>query len=363
MIRISQPAFLEDTAESVLAVLRSGQLAQGTVVREFENAFARYVGVRHAVACNSGTSALFLALLAHGIGPGDEVITSAFTFIATINAILYVGATPRLVDVDGSFNLDPAQVQAAITPNTKAVLPVYLYGQMAEMAELDDIARRHNLVILEDACQAHGAAYDGKFAGTFGSGCFSFYATKNMTTGEGGMLTTNEDEIADRARRLLNHGMQKRYQYRELGYNLRLTEIAAAIGIKQLARLDAMNRLRQENARYFDDHLISIRGLVLPRVLPRRTHVYHQYTLRLLPEFALTRAQFINALDACGIGSAIYYPQPVYEYPYLRDNAWARVRLTEAEMLSQQVVSIPVHPALDSGDREKIAETIRAIAG
>lgn len=364
MIPIARPQMGEEEKRLVWEAMEAGSLAQGPRVRALEEAFAAYIGTGHAVATSSGTTALHLALLGHGIGPGDEVVTVPFTFIASANCVVYTGARPAFVDVRADdFTLDPDLLEDAITPRTRAILPVSLYGQPARMDEIAAIAERHGLAVIEDAAQAHGAAIGDRRSGSWGIGAFSFYPTKNMTTGEGGMLTTNEDEIADRARRLLNHGMQKRYQYRELGYNLRLTEIAAAIGIKQLARLDAMNRLRQENARYFDDHLINIRGLVLPRVLPRRTHVYHQYTLRLLPEFALTRAQFINALDACGIGSAIYYPQPVYEYPYLRDNAWARVRLTEAEMLSQQVVSIPAHPALDSGDREKIVETIRAIAG
>lgn len=362
MIRISQPAFLEDADQSVLDVLHSGQLAQGPLVKQFEDAFAQYIGVRHAVACNSGTSALFLALRAHDVGPGDEVITPAFTFIATINAILYVGATPRLVDVDDSFNLDVSQLECALVPSTKAILPVYLYGQMAAMNKLEEVAHHHQLELIEDACQAHGATYDGKFAGSFGTGCFSFYATKNMTTGEGGMLTTNDDAVAARARLLLNHGMQQRYEYRELGYNLRLTEIAAAIGIKQLARLDELNRMRRENAHFYHEHLANLPGLLLPQVLPRRNHVFHQYTLRLLPEFPMSRTDFIRALEANGIGSAIYYPRPVYQYPYLSEYAWAQVQLPCAETLSQQVVSIPVHPLLSTDDRNRIVETIRSLA-
>jgi dTDP-4-amino-4,6-dideoxygalactose transaminase len=361
MIPISKPSFLEDAEQDVLAVLRSGQLAHGSRVQEFERAFAGYLGVKHASALNSGTSALFAALVAHGIGPGDEVITTSFTFIATLNAILYAGAAPRLVDVDESFNIDPRRIESAITGRTKAIMPVHLYGQTAAMDEIMQVAHRHQLVVIEDACQAHGAKYDGKFAGTFGTGCFSFYATKNMTTGEGGMLTTDDDKIASQVRLLINHGMKERYHHQQMGYNLRLTEIAGAIGIRQLERLDEMNKLRLENAEYFDKQLAGIPGLILPKSYPNRMHVYHQFTLRLTPEFRMARADFISQLRARGIGSSIYYPQPAHHAPYLRLADWGQVELPCTEMLTRQVVSIPVHPGVAAGDRERIVSAIRAI--
>jgi dTDP-4-amino-4,6-dideoxygalactose transaminase len=337
-------------------------LAQGPRVAEFERAFAAYIDVRHAIATSNGTTALHAALLAHGVGPGDEVVTVSFTFIASVNSILYTGATPRLVDIDASYNLDPSQLEQAITPRTRAIMPVHLFGQPCDMETIMEVARRHGLLVVEDACQAHGAQFHGKRTGSMGTGCFSFYATKNMTTGEGGMITTDDDAVAARARLLINHGMRVRYQHETLGYNFRMTDLAAAIGIEQLKQLESFNARRAETAAFFDEHLGSVPGLVLPKLEPGRTHVYHQYTLRVLPEFPLSRDQLAAALNAQGIGTGIYYPIPVHQQQAFDGCTWARVSLPRTEIFSAQVLSLPVHPLVTDDDRSHIVRTIRALA-
>jgi perosamine synthetase len=362
MIPISKPWIGEDEKRAVARVLESGMLAQGARVAEFERAFAEYIGVRHAIATSNGTTALHVALLAHGIEAGDQVITTPFTFIASINAILYTGATPRLIDVDANFNLDATQIEAAVTPRTRAILPVHLFGQPCDMDTVLDVARKHNLVVIEDACQAHGAQFHGKRVGSFGAGCFSFYATKNMTTGEGGMITTNDDAVAARARLLINHGMRVRYHHETLGYNFRMTDIAAALGIEQLKQLDTFNARRVENAMFYNTQLEPVRGLELPRVLPQRAHVFHQYTVRVLPEFPLTRDALVARLQERGIGTGIYYPIPAHQQASVSSHAWAQVHLPRAERFAAQVVSLPVHPLVSDADRAFVVETLRAIA-
>lgn len=362
MIPISKPAIGENEQRAVERVLASGILAQGPRVAEFERAFAEYIGVKHAIASSNGTTALHVALLAHGIGEGDQVITTPFTFIASINSILYTGATPRLIDVDDSFNLDVSQIESAITPRTRAIMPIHLFGQASDMDTVMQIAHRHNLIVIEDACQAHGATFQEKRVGSFGTGCFSFYATKNMTTGEGGMITTDDDTVAAQARLLLNHGMRVRYQHETVGYNFRMTDVAAAIGIEQLKQLDTFNARRIDNALYYNAQLESIRGLEIPRVLPQRTHVFHQYTLRVLPEFPSTRQALITRLQERGIGSGIYYPIPAHHQAAVAHNTWAQVNLPRTQAFATRVLSLPVHPLVSDADRAFIVETVRELA-
>ena len=265
MIPIAQPLMGEEEKRAVIAVLESGMLAQGPKVEEFEKAFAALWGVRHAVATSSGTTALHVALLAHGVGPGDEVITSPFTFISSANSILFVGARPVFVDIDeSSFNIDPSLIEARITPRTRALLPVHLFGNPCDMEAIMAIAARHGLIVIEDAAQAHGASIQGRKVGSFGTGCFSFYPTKNMTTAEGGMVTTDDDQVAEKARLLRSHGMRKRYYHDFLGYNFRMTDLQAALGLAQLAKLEVFNEKRIANARYLTEHL---RDVVITRVL------------------------------------------------------------------------------------------------
>ena len=285
-------------------------MAQGQEVARFEADFARACGVRYAVAVSSGTAALHLALLAHGIGSGDEVITASFSFIATANSILYAGARPVFVDITpDTFNLDPAMVEAAITPHTRAIMPVHLFGQPARMDRLTEIARRHDLVIIEDACQAHLAEFGGQKVGSFATGCFSFYPTKNMTCGEGGMLTTNDQAIADKAVLLRAHGMRQRYYHETLGFNYRMTDLHAAIGRVQLGRLAGWNAQRQANAAYLDRRLFEFGARVeRPVGAENCTHVYHQYTIRIQPDSPASRDQVRHILDEQGIGNGVYYP-------------------------------------------------------
>ena len=356
MIPVAKPTMGREEEEAVLAVLRSGQIAQGARVAELEARFAAFVGTKHAVASTSGTASLHLNLLALGVGPGDEVITSPFTFIASANAILYVGATPVFADIHPCcYNLDPRAVEAKLTPRTKALLPVHLYGNPANMPVLMEIAQRHGLAMVEDAAQAHGAAIEGRRVGSFGSGNFSFYPTKNMTSVEGGMLTTDDDWLADRAQKFRNHGQTDRYRHELLGYNLRMSDIHAAVGLAQFDRLAAYTEARQRNARYLDE---GLRGVVeTPHVRPGYTHVYHQYTVR-IPDGR--RDAVAAALRERGVGTGVHYPTPVHQQPIYLERGY-RDSLPEAERAAREVLCLPVHPALSEADLETIVREVRAV--
>jgi dTDP-4-amino-4,6-dideoxygalactose transaminase len=270
-IHLSKPIITDAEKKAVMDVLDSGFLAQGARTKEFEQKFAKLLGVKHAIAVSNGTTGLVIALLAAGIKPGDEVITTPFTFIATVNAIIFAGARPVFVDIDPeTFNLDHELIENAITPRTKAIMPVHLYGQMCNMDEIQSIADKYGLQIIEDACQSVLASYKGKYAGSIGTGVFSFYATKNMMTGEGGMVTTNDDEIADKSRLIRNHGMRERYIHEIVGYNFRMTDIQAAIGIAQIEKLSYWTEKRQANASFYQENLHSV---IKPRIASDRSHV------------------------------------------------------------------------------------------
>lgn len=356
MIPIAKPQIGEEEKQAVLEVLESGMLAQGPQVHAFEEAFAKMCGVRYAIATSSGTTALHIALLAHGIGPGDEVITSPFTFIASANCILYVGARPVFVDIDPlTFNLNPAQVESAITPRTKAIIPVHLYGLPCDMEPIMAIAEQYGLAVIEDACQAHGAEYKGRKVGSFGTGTFSFYPTKNITSGEGGMITTNDPEVAERCRVIRQHGARQRYYHDELGFNFRMSDIHAAIGLAQLRKLDRFNRIRQANARYLSQHL---KGVLTPLVPSGHTHVFHQYTIR-VPNGK--RDALRAYLKERGIGSEVYYPLPIHQQ-YLYKELGYNEHLPEVERAAQEVLSLPVHPALTPSDLEAIVEAVNEFA-
>jgi len=358
-IRIAQPIVDDDEKRAVLAALESGQLAQGPRVAAFEGAFARYVGVTHAIAVNSGTAALHLALLAHGIGPGDEVIVPAFSFAATAGAVLHAGATPIFIDVrDDDFGIDAVAIEPAITPRTRAVIAVHLYGHPCDVVSVSEICARRGLTLIEDAAQAVGASLDGTICGAFGTGAFSFYATKNLQTGEGGMITTAGDGIADRARLLRSQGERERYVTDELGYNFRMTEIAAALGHAQLPKLDARNDLRRAHAAQLDRLLGGIDAITLPRELPRRRHVYHQYTIRVRAG-RTARDRLRTALRDDGIESAVFYPAPIHRQPLYRRLGYGERNLPVAERLCDEVLSLPVHPALADADIERVAASVR----
>jgi perosamine synthetase len=354
MIPAAKPLIGTEERLAVDRVLRSGMMAQGPEVAAFENEFSSIVAGRHCIAVNSGTSGLHMALIAVGIKDGDEVIVPSFTFAATANAVALTGATPVFVDIDPlTFTIDPAAIEAAVTPRTRAIEPVHLYGQPAAMKEIMSIAARHNLLVIEDAAQAHMASLDGTPVGAFGvTGVFSFYPTKNMTSGEGGMISTASDEVARQCRLLRNQGMEKRYANEIVGFNTRMTDIHAAIGRVQLTRLAGWTAQRRDNAKFLDENL---KGVVVPYVAPGAFHVYHQYTIRVIGH---DRDAFAVEMTKRGVGNGVYYPVPVHELP----SFGLSFDLPETTRAAKEVLSIPVHPALSHGDLETIVSVINSIA-
>lgn len=356
---------VRDAEPYVLEVLRSGAIAQGPMVRRFEEGFAELCGVRHAVAVNSGTTALVAALQVLDLEPGDEVLTSPFTFVATLNAILEAGAVARFVDIRAEdCCLDPDALAAAVGPRTKVLMPVHLYGQTADMDPILKLAADHGLALVEDAAQAHGARHDGRAAGSFGLGCFSFYATKNITTAEGGAITTDDDALADRLRVLRNQGMRERYVYEVAGHNYRMTDLHAALAIPQLERAEEIIAARQANARALTDGLAGIRGLHLPEQLPLRRHVWHQYTVRVDEDAALTRDEFAAGLNRLGVGCGVYYPKLVTDYDcYRGDRRVVPGETPVAARVARQCLSLPVHPALTPDQLATVVGAVRELLG
>jgi perosamine synthetase len=357
MIPISKPYIGEAEKQAVMDVLESGMLVQGPRTAKLEEKWAAICGSKYAVATSSGTTALHLALLAHGIGPGDEVITTPFTFIASVNSIIYAGARPVFVDVDPeTFNIDPNLIEAAITPRAKAILPVHLYGYPCDMAAIMRLAQVHGLAVIEDAAQAVGADYQGQPAGSFGTGCFSLYATKNIMSGEGGMITTNDEALAQRLRMLRNHGMQRRYYHDILGYNMRMTDLHAAIGIVQVDRLAEFTARRRANAAYLNSHITSV---CTPTVRPGYGHVWHQYTVRV--DRGRDRDAAVKQLADAGVGTGIFYPVPANKQTHLAAMGLGDLNLPVAERMAQEVISLPVHPQLSSEDLEKIVTEVNKL--
>ena len=342
---------------AVLQVLRSGRYILGEPVAQFERDFADYCGMRHAVAVNSGTSALHLALLAAGIGRGDEVITTPFTFVATVAAILLAGARPVLVDVDPvTLTLDPAQVEAAISPATKAIIPVHIYGQMADMDPLMLLANRRGLVVIEDACQSHGAEYRGRRAGGLGlAGCFSFYPGKNLgACGEGGLLVTDSDAVATAARCLRDWGQKERYNHIAKGFNYRMDAIqGAALGVK-LKYLEEWTEKRRRHARHYDQLLHGIGPIERPVEMRGRRHVYHVYAIR-----SRDRTMLQESLAAQGIQTGLHYPIPVHLQPAYADLGYRRGDFPVSELAAQQVLSLPMFPELTPAQIDTVAEAIK----
>jgi perosamine synthetase len=350
----------------VLEVLRSGMLAQGPMVARLEQRFAELTGVDHAVAVNNGTTALVASLQVLDLQPGDEVLTTPFTFVATLNAILEAGATARFADIRvEDFNLDPEAVKAAVGDRTRVLMPVQLYGQTADMAGLLPVAAQHGLRVVEDAAQAHLASQDGTRAGAFGDlGCFSFYATKNLTTGEGGIITTNDEGLADALRVLRNQGMRQRYQYEVAGHNYRLTDLQAAVGLPQLDRVDALISGRQANATRLSAGLAGVPGLRVPAQLDGRVHVWHQYTVLLEPGSDVSQEQLVAGLAERGVGCGVYYPKLVFDYDCYRGNPQVIPSdVPVAAQVAGNVVSLPVHSGLTDTQIDDVIAAVREVMG
>lgn len=367
-INIASPQIGKEEIKAVNEVLKSGMLAQGPKVKEFEEKFAKFIGTKFAIATSSGTTALEVALRALGIGAGDEVITTPFTFIASANSILYTGARPVFVDIDeNTFNIDPEKIEKAVTKKTKVIMPVHLYGSACDMTKIMGVARKHKLAVIEDACQAHGAQWKGKCVGSFGTGAFSFYPTKNMTTGEGGMITTDSKEIYEKANLLRAHGSKVRYYHDILGYNYRMTDMEAAIGLEQLKKLPKFNAARIKNAKFLNKNLSKLTGIIVPEAPKDITHVkdakhvWHQYTIRITKDFGLSRDEVLSKLTQAGIGTAIFYPLPVNEQKLYQGLGY-KANTPMAAKVSNEVLSLPVHPGLKQKDLEYIVKIMRTNA-
>ncbi|MFO7265721.1 MAG: DegT/DnrJ/EryC1/StrS family aminotransferase [Limnochordales bacterium] len=361
MIPLAKPYLGEEEIEAVSQVLRSGQIASGPMVRRFEQEFAAYIGVRHAIAVANGTVALHAALLGVGVQPGDRVVTTPFTFIATANSILHAGAVPVFCDIEpDTYNMCPESLRQTLqrladagTP-AKVVMPVHLFGLTCDMARIRAVASEFGAVIVEDAAQAHGAAYRGRRAGSFGlAAAFSFYATKNLATGEGGMVVTDSDEVAERVRRLINHGRVGRYVHDRLGYNYRMTDIAAAIGLVQLRKLEQMNLRRRRNARRLTEALADIGEYKLPVEPEGYYHVYHQYTVRHKNRDALS-----EELRRRGVDSAAIYPLALHQQPFYQKLGYGNERLPVAEEAARHVLSVPVHASLTDEQVETVVQAM-----
>lgn len=360
MIPIAKPFIADEEAEAVSRVIQSGMLAKGPQVEEFEREFSMYCGTKLGIAMNSGTAALHAALLALGIGPGDEVIVPAFTFFATASSVCMCGATPVFADVDpDTFNISIDAVVESMTRRTRAVIGVHLFGQPFEVRPLLDVCEEQGIPLIEDAAQAHGAEYRGQRTGSLGiAGCFSFYPTKNMTTGEGGMVTTDDPGLAARMRQIIDHGQEKKYVHTRIGYNYRMTDMSAALGLVQLKKLDGMNKRRREIASYYTDHITSS-GVCTPVVAPGMTHVYHQFVVKVTEECSLTRDQLAAYLQKNGIGTAVHYPLPVHHQPVFSGLKTAVCPV--AEELSGTVISLPVHPLVTDAECRYVCDTLNEV--
>lgn len=356
----------EEIGAAALEVLASGQYIGGSTVQTFEQEFAAYTGTSACVSCNSGTDALLLALRAFGIGAGDEVITTAFTFVATAEVISAVGATPVFVDIDAAtFNLDLHQIEAAITDRTKAIIPVHLFGQPVDMTRLMQIAQAHQLWVIEDCAQATGATWQGQKVGSIGHvGCFSFYPTKNLgACGDGGAITTQDETIAAKMRMLRDHGQKQRYIYEDIGLNSRLDAIQAAILQVKLRYLDRWNAQRQTIAQHYQRLLSPLPGIVLPAAIEGGESVWNQYTIRVLPASDSTSANRRDALrqklQERGVGSMVYYPLPLHLQPVYAGLGYRPGQLPVTEQMAQEVLSLPMFPELTPEAQEQVCYALK----
>ncbi|MBW4651280.1 MAG: DegT/DnrJ/EryC1/StrS family aminotransferase [Kastovskya adunca ATA6-11-RM4] len=366
----------EEVSAAVQDVLTSGGYIGGPIVESFEQQFANYVGIEHGIACNSGTDALYLALRALQVGAGDEVITTPFTFIATAEAIAAVGATPVFVDIDPqSFNLDVTQIEAAITTRTKAIMPVHLFGQAADMTAIMEIAQKRNLVVIEDCAQAVGAEWSGKKVGSIGHiGCFSFYPSKNLgACGDGGAITTKDSAIAASLRILRDHGRSSGYYHEVMGVNSRLDTIQAAILRIKLRYLDQWNNARRKIAERYHQRLEPLPGIVIPQEVAGSHSVWNQYTIRIKEKGQQTntkassgtclRDEVRNQLQQLGIGSAVYYPLPLHLQPVYKDLGYQSGQLPITEQAAHEVLSLPMFPELTVEEQEQVVYALKDCLG
>ena len=362
MINLSKPIIDDNEINAVIAVLKSGMLAQGEITKRFEEEFAIKTNKKHAIAVSNGTAGLHTALYSIGINKEDEVITTPFTFVATANSILMVGAKPVFVDIkEDDFCIDPEKIEDKITKNTKAVLGVNLYGQIYNYEKIDSICKKYNLKLVEDACQSINAERNGIKSGNFGDiSVFSLYATKNIMTGEGGMIVTDSDELNEKCRMFRHHGQDEktRYNYIDFGYNYRITDIASAIGIEQMKRLDYISKKRVENAEIYNDLLKDINGLILPIVNGANNHVYHQYTIRVINNTENKREKLINYLKEKNISTGIYYPKPLHLFEHFKKFGYRKGDFPVSEKMSEEVLSLPIHPLLKKEEIIYICENI-----
>lgn len=359
MIKVNAPYITEDEINAVIKVLRSGQLAHGPVVEEFEREFSNYLGAPYTIAVSNGTVALYLALKALGIGSDDEVIVPDFTFIATASMVVAAGAKPVLTDINPrTYTIDPNDVRKRISSRTRAIIVVHLYGHPAKMDELADIAKDNNLYLIEDCAQAHGTEFRGIKVGVFGDvSAFSFYATKNLTMGEGGAVVTKNREIAEKVKLLRNHGQVSRYYHEVVGWNFRLTSIQAAIGIQQLRKLDKMNSIRRKIAKIYLGGLQDVDDIILPVEMPWAKHVYHQFTIWV--KEANYRNKLMEYLKSKGIQTSIHYPRPLHLQPALSKFSLGSSEYPNSLEASRHVLSLPMHPGLTESDVHYVIESIK----
>ncbi|MDA4124134.1 MAG: DegT/DnrJ/EryC1/StrS family aminotransferase [Thaumarchaeota archaeon] len=356
-IPINVPILGEEEKASVLSVLESGKLTDasyegGKYVKEFEAKVRRLLGVKHVVAVNSGTAALHSSLLALGVKAGDEVVIPSFTFVATANVVLACGAKPVFVDTKKDYNLDPVLFRRAITKRTRAVIPVHLYGYPADMDEINETAATHSISVVEDAAESLGAEYKGKQTGTLSdAGCFSMYATKVATSGEGGAVSTNSDEMEEKLRLVRNHGMVHGYDTRHLGFNYRMPEIPAAIASSQMDKLAGFLKARARNAKLLGQEISMVEGSEFTQDALDRTHAYYLYTLRLRKN----RDKVLKRLNEAGIGAAVYFKLPVHKTPLYVRLGYGRRTLRNTEEASNHVLSLPVHPRLGPEEIKRVA--------
>jgi perosamine synthetase len=356
MIPISKPVIEKEEIEAVIKVLKSGDLVQGSNVKEFEYRFSNYIGMDYGIATSSGTTALQIGLEALGIKKWDEVITTPFSFIASSTAIIYNQAKPVFVDIDPeTFNIDPEKIQEKITNKTRALLIVHLYGNPCNMDKIMSICKDYDLKLIEDCAQAVGATYKNRMVGSFGDiSCFSFYATKNLITGEGGMILTNNKDVKKKAEILRNHGQIRVYEHEIIGYNYRMTNFAAAMGLAQLKKLDRLNKKRIKHAKILTSGLSHINSIKLPRVDKNTKHVFHQYTIK-----CKKRDRVLNYLNKHGIEARIYYPKPIYMQSPFQRMGFKKGLCPVSEDVCKQVLSLPVHPLLTQKNLETIIKRVK----